>query len=408
MDPKSDYAVLVFGLLKRFGAKRRKEGQARNKELAGDLHAAVRLFLDAELPQEAARVLLLEADAEADPKRRMMMCAQAARVGVGTPEGEEAAKRKAVLAFDLLRDAKGTPMHGEMLRIAAELEKVGEWERAVDAYVLVGDTEAEIRVLEEAGAIERLEDRLSATSIDARRDRERAQLLRRIRDLDLIGERREALRCGRQWLEQQHDEQIQLEVDRVGSRLISGPVAWLEIRAEALRFVLGAEITIGRARADIIVGSNAVSRQHLRLFRRGGEPHVEDLDTQNGTLIAGARVTRPLPVGSGLELTLAGRVPCKLTPSAVPVGLVVEIGGERHLAPLGPLCLGDWQLVDAHDGDERFIVLRTPEIGSPPYMGGYRLGRQVELCVGDEIREQRAGEVVLAVPDPGRHDRTLR
>ena len=64
--------------------------------------------------------------------------------------------------------------------------------------------------------------------------RDRAQLLRRIRDLDAIGERREALRCAREWLAREHDEQIQLEKDRVASRLISGPIALLELNGEPM------------------------------------------------------------------------------------------------------------------------------------------------------------------------------
>lgn len=399
---------LVFGLLDRFGGKKRKQEKARKKELAGDLDAAVSLFLEAEEPSEAARVLLLKADGVSDPNQRMVICAQAARVGSGSEAGEEAAKRQAVLAFDLIKASQGAKMQGELIRAAEALERVGEWERAVEAYVMVGDTEAEIRVLKEAGAIDRLETRLRETSTEARKSRDRAQLLRRIRDLDMIGERREALRCAREWLAREHDDQIQLELDRVASRLVSGPVALLEIHGEPTRFVLGTEVTIGRARADIVVSSNAISRQHLRLFRRDGEAHVEDLDTRNGTMLAGARVRGAMPIGSGLDLSLAGQVPCKLVPSTDPNAVIIEIAGDRHLAPLGPLGIGAWHIVDAHDGEDRFIVLRTSEGAEPPHMAGYRLGMQIELSAGDEIRDGRGGKIVIAVPDPGRPTVSIR
>jgi len=64
----------------------------------------------------------------------------------------------------------------------------------------------------------------------------------------------------------------------------------------------------------------------------------------------------------------------------------VDVAGETHIVPLGVLKIGDWQIVDAHDGDDRFIVLRTPEGREPPYMAGYRLAYRIELCRGDELR----------------------
>ncbi len=389
----------MFGLFDRFRGNKRNEERARNKELAGDLDAAVQLFVAAERSDEAARVLLLKADAEADVHQRLVLCAQAARIGEGTARGEEAARRKAVLAYDLVRATKGTPMHGELYRAAEELERVGEWERAVEAYVVLGDVDAEIRVLKEAGAIERLEQRLRETSVHARKERDRAELLQRLRDLDAIGERREALRSARQWLAVEHDEVIQLEVDRITQRLVAGPTVTLELHGEPVQLVFGAEVTIGRARADVVVASSGISRQHLRLFLRDGEPHVEDLKTRNGTTLAGARVQGVLAIGAGLDLELAGQIACRLTPSRAPNGVHIDVAGTRYLAPLGPLHVGDWTLVDAHDGDERFIVLRAPDGAPAPHMGSYRLGRQIELSAGDAIAATRGGPVLVAVPD---------
>lgn len=398
----------MFRLFDRFSRTKRAEDRARKKELAGDLDRAVELFVEAGCANEAARVLLLKADGESDPNQRMVICAQAARVAPETAAGEEAGRRKAVLAYDLVSATKGTPMQGELLRVAADLERVGEWERAAKAYALVGDTDAEIRVLRDAGAIERLEARLQETSVVDRKQRDRAELLHRIRDLDVIGERLEALRSAAQWLALEHDEQVQLERDRIQSRLVAGPLAVLELRGDPTRFVFGPEVTIGRARADIVVASSSISRQHLRLFRRGDVPHVEDLDTRNGTMLAKARIRGALAIGEGVDLELAGQVSCRLTPSSAPDGVIVAIAGESYLAPLGPLCIGDWQVVDAHDGDERYIVLRTATGAEPPHMGGYRLGHQIELCAGDEIRAKRGGPIVLAVPDPTRPTLSLR
>jgi pSer/pThr/pTyr-binding forkhead associated (FHA) protein len=399
----------VFGLFDRLGGKRRKEAQARKAELAGELDKAVVLFTDAELPEEAARVLLLLADAAKDAERRVVLSAQAARVGAGTEIGKQAARRKALLSFDLVRQAHGAPMHAEIRRAAEELAAAGEWERAVEAYRLVGDTAGEIRVLKDAGAIERLEEVLKQTSDTERKGRDRSQLLSRIRDLDTVAERREAVRCAREWLTRQADEQIQLELDRIVGRLVAGPIVNLAIDGKASVVVLGVELTLGRTRADILVNSTSVSRQHLRLCRDGaGRPLVEDLDTRNGTTLAGARVRGTLPVGEGLELRLAGEVDCRITPVSTTGGgdaVAIEVGGERYLAPLGPLRVGDWHVNDAQDGGERFVVVRTPAGREPPHMAGYRLSAQIELCVGDELTARRDGPVVLSVPDPSRRAR---
>jgi hypothetical protein len=401
-----------------FDKKKRKEARARNKELGGDLDAAIELYVEAELNDDAARVLLLKADGVRDLDKRMVLCAQAARVGDGSEHGREAQKRKALLGYDLVKGAGGTTMHGELSRAAAELEAVGAWEQAAEAFALAGDVESEIRVLKDAGAIERLEERLRQTSLDARRERDLAQLLRRMKDLDLIAERREAIKSARMWLDGarafspeqgyardalEGSEQVELELDRISTRLINGPVITLVVHGATLTYVLGSSITIGRSNADIDVVSSGVSRQHLRLFRDHGVPKVEDMKTRNGTLLAGAKISGALPIAGPLELSLASDVPCRLSPAVAgdPGGpIAVEVAGETHLVPLGPLHIGDWQLVDAHDGADRFIVLRTPEGREPPYMAGYRLAYQIELCAGDELRAERDGPVVLAVPAP--------
>ena len=60
--------------------------------------------------------------------------------------------------------------------------------------------------------------------------------------------------------------------------------------------------------------------------------------------------------------------------------------------------LGAWSIVDAHDGDERYVVLRTAQGESPPHLGGYRVPAQIELCHGDRFSARRDGPATLAVP----------
>src|SRR5262245_51453043 len=111
-----------LGMLDFLRGRRRRVEKARQRELAGDLERAAQLYLEAEMADDAARVLLLRADAEPELERRMLWCAQAARVGAGTPHGQQAAGRKALLGFDVVKAARGATMVGELLRVAAELE----------------------------------------------------------------------------------------------------------------------------------------------------------------------------------------------------------------------------------------------------------------------------------------------
>ena len=137
--------------------------KARERENAGDLGAAVELYTEAGLADDAARVLLLRADAEPSPEKRLAFCALAAQRAESPDLKRKARGRKALLAFDTLRRSGGAFLENEVLSVARELEECGELERAADAYALGGDHESEVRALTAAGAIERLEERLKAS-----------------------------------------------------------------------------------------------------------------------------------------------------------------------------------------------------------------------------------------------------
>ncbi|HSO00702.1 MAG TPA: FHA domain-containing protein, partial [Candidatus Nanopelagicales bacterium] len=273
------------GLFERFwgrGDRRRREAEA--KELAGELAAAVELYLEAELPDEAARVLLLRADAEQVPERRIAFCAAAARAAVSDELRKSALRRKALLGFDVLGARGAASLRSEILGVARELEEADELERAAEAYAMAGDQESEARALAAAGAIDKLEERLRVSMSEARDQRERSAVLARIADMDRMGERRAALEEAARWLSARQDERVADAVRSIRARLLVGPLCDLEVDGALGRYALGDEITIGRGDATIVVASRAVSRVHARL-RRGadGVPLFEDLGTRNGT-----------------------------------------------------------------------------------------------------------------------------
>ncbi|HTN90366.1 MAG TPA: FHA domain-containing protein, partial [Sorangium sp.] len=298
-----------FGL--RRGDSRRRAAEAR--ELAGDLAGAVELYVEAGMPDDAARVLLLRADAERSVEKRIAFCATASRTAESPELKRAALGRKALLAFDLVRARGASAMRSEVLAVARDLEAAGELERAADAFALVGDTEAETRVLAAAGAIDRLEERLRASMTAERDQRELAAALRKIADLDRVAERREAIAVAEAWLGGGRDgERVAEALRAIRARLLTGPLLTLDLGGAALCCALGDEVTIGRGEATLVVASRAVSRTHVRIRRGRSGIEVEDLGTRNGTTLAGARLTAALPVGRGVQLLLGGEVPCAI------------------------------------------------------------------------------------------------
>lgn len=406
-DRKWRYHDVAVGFFDRFVGRSKSEGrrakEARAKELAGDLPAAVDLYQEAGLPDEAARVLLLRADAERSAEKRIALFSLAAYTAVSEEIRQRARGRKAKVAFDVLCGRGGSFMKSEVLSVARELEEAGELLLAADAYALSGDAESEVRVLTGAGAIERLEERLRVTEATAREQRDLELALRRITDLDRTAERRAALELALSTLARREDERVADAARAIRARLTRGPVVELEILGELRRYALGPEVTIGRGDATILIGSRAVSRRHLRIFRSEGDVFAEDLGTRNGTKLAGARLAGPISVGDGIKLEFGGEVACeirKLKGAGIAPGdlFEVEIAGLTYVLPLGELKVQSLRIDHEAVRDESFVVLRTPDGEGRPYLGDFQLAARVELCAGDEIRRERGGPVEIRVP----------
>jgi hypothetical protein len=390
----------------------RRAKEARDREHAGDLGVAADLYAEAGLGDEAARVLLLRADAEASVEKRIAFCAQAAERAESDELRKKARGRKALCSWDTLRKSGGSFLESEVLAVARELEETGVLERAADAYALGGDSESEVRALTAAGAIDRLEELLRANEADVRSGREQEQRVRRIGDLDRTAERRAALELCNEAKAEREDPRVDDAARAIRARLLRGPVVDLEVDGEARSYALGDEVTIGRGDATIVVGSRAISRRHVRIARGPSGFFVEDLATRNGTLLAGARVSGTIPVGDGLELLLGGEVPCTIAPvtparaalradapaPASDGGVVIAVAGGRYVAPLGPLLVLGWTISVEGAGDDSFVVLSSEGAATRPVLGEFELAPRVELCHGDEIRAARGGPVRLRVP----------
>jgi len=375
----------------------RKARLAREKELSGDLAAAITLFREAELPDEAARLLLLRADAEKSVEQRLTFFAMAASIAEDEELKKKALGRKALVSFDVLKSRGGAFLKSEVLAVAKELEEVGELERAADAYALAGDDEGEVRALTAAGAIERLEERLRVSDSHQRDERDLDLALKKIDDLERTAERRAALELIRVTRARRDDERLADLARSIRARLARGPIVDLEIDGATHRCALGREVTIGRGDATILVASRAVSRRHVRIFKRDDGVFLEDLATRNGTTLAGARIAAPIAVGEGLRVEMGGEVPCIVTPAPAPFAVIVDVAGMRYAAALGDLAVGDWRIDLDQTPDDAFVTLTTGPARARPFLGEYQLAPRIELATGDELRAERNGAVKLRV-----------
>lgn len=367
------------------------ERAARRLEREGDLSGAVESYLEAGLRNEAARVLMLRADAEASLERRMAFFEQAAAAAEDEAVARSAKARRAKLFYDLVRQ-KGTTIRSEILVAAKQLEEASELIVAAEAFALAGDAEGEIRCLTGAGAIDRLEERLARDAAAAKADSEQVLALKRVQDLDRGAERRRALETARA---APADERVADLVREIRQRIVRGPTARLTVSGKRLDVALGDSVTVGRGDATILVASPALSRIHLRLFRGpSGEPLVSDEKTRNGTFLKGARLAGPIPIGAGLELRLGTDVPCSLEP--VGEGIAVKLFDVAFVAPLGPLRIGAFTVVMEGEGEAAYVVLESTA-EHPAFRGSLELARKVELCLGDEIAASRGGAPLLVV-----------
>ena len=74
------------------------------------------------------------------------------------------------------------------------------------------------------------------------------------------------------------------------------------------------DLTIGRAGDnDFQLGDDFASSTHARLFRRGSEWFIEDMDSRNGTFVNGTRIDQPERVSVGTDIKM-GRTIVRLMP----------------------------------------------------------------------------------------------
>jgi hypothetical protein len=370
---------------------------AERAELAGDLPRAIRLWMAGGATDEAARVMTLRGDAEADPKARLQHYTQAAATATtGSATEKMARAKRARLTVALAQDGTmSAALRQDVVAAAKDLEEAGDAAAAAAAYALAGDTEGEARALASGGEVERLEDLLTRDQALETRERHAHEMHTEVDALTAIGRRRQALLLAERIPD---DPQTRSRALRLTGARVTGPIVRIRRGEERLALVLGATVTIGRSEATLNVTSSALSRRHASLTREGGRIVLRDLGSRNGTQLRGQNIPAELEVSAPVSLTLGSEVRLDLTPSATFDGaLAIELAGEHYVAPLGPakLGVGTWYLRDAADGWAELVT----EGGPPAFSDGLVLASPITLLRGDAFSCERVGNAVLWIEE---------
>ncbi len=382
---------LLNRLLERVG-RARASGRAGSLEAQGRLDEAFQAYREAGQDDQAARVLLARAQAEPDPSRRLALVALAASCAPpGSAPQREALRRRALLTLDLLRQTPGSILPSELRDLAEQLESLTLLREAAEVRGILGDHDARARLLAACGEIDALESTLDAERQHRVERQQREQTWNRVRDLDALGRRLDAIRLCEQWC-QDHpaDEDLASFARATRERIARGPCVNAIVDGGPAAIALGDSVTLGRSDSTITLPSPVLSRSHLRIERGTQGPTVADQQTRNGTLVGGARIDGPIPVGGGLDLSLGGQLPCRIEPWGD--GVQLSISGQRWILPLGPLEVGPFRMVQGIECAQ----LLAPE-RCAPLLGELAADSPLDLCVGDRIRAERGGSVLLEV-----------
>ncbi|MDO4909109.1 MAG: FHA domain-containing protein [Corynebacterium sp.] len=92
-------------------------------------------------------------------------------------------------------------------------------------------------------------------------------------------------------------------------QIMDGPMMGSSMDISALE-----EVTIGRSPdCTFIVRDDYASSRHARLFKRGNDWFVEDLESRNGTYVGDYRIDQPERVGTGTDIKI-GSTTLRLNP----------------------------------------------------------------------------------------------
>lgn len=361
--------------------------EARRAEGRGDYREAAAQYVDAELPEDAARCLLLLAARTDDARERVNAFRDALHwLPEEHPQRLEIEGRLGLAILEEVRE-RGPLAASERRRVeeaAVLLERAERPAEAANAYELLERPDDVARCLQASGDVEKLETLLEASGAESTR---RRSLASRLSDHQLsmtVGARREALAALYAATElAPEDPDLRPRLRELEARRPPPGRVRLRVGEREVCFVHGAAMTLGRE-GDVVVRGASVSREHCRVeFDTARGLRVSDLGSRNGTLVAGVPIASTLTLEGQGELGLGDQVRVRLTPAARHLTLEVLGGLDRGLLAVlgeGGLALPGGDAVLAFVDGWPTLNAATLELD------GTRVVAEVELLIGDRLR----------------------
>lgn len=380
-------------------SKNRAQSEAAEAEAQGELEVAAERFMKADLPHEAARVLLLRGDGELDAGLRLAAYTRAVSLASSDADlGRKARVKRGRLLQELTAAGTQGPGLGQLaLEAAEDLEAVGEHEAAARLYGALHHAEAQARALARSGDVDGLEALLSREGSRESQARKAQGVLSEADLFVSIGRRREALALLEG--ESKNPEGVS-RAQGLRARRALGPLVRVVAGGEALTLALGREVVVGRTEGALRVTSSAVSRQHAVICRREGGFVVKSAGGKNGLQLRGMEVAEgtEVTVGDGVEVTLGREVPLRLEPSTrVPGALEVRVAGACYVVPCGPCTFaGEARGLTLDVADDGWVELSVAP-GAQALQGDVAMVPRVTVLVGDTFATLRGGAPALRV-----------
>lgn len=381
-----------MGILDWFG-RRKHEKLALELEERGDFRGASDAWSRCGQKGKASLALgRLAADTSDTPERLKILARAFELAPPGTEERRVALAARSELLLEHARNlTEELPawLRVDLRRAAKECETEHDHSNARAIYELLGDREGLVRVLTESGAVEELENLLSAESSE-RDAAQRNTAARQTADLALeSGDRRLALEQFRKLGDAVKIESIEGRRPRGGrlNVMVGGD-------RHALLFVGGGqEVILGRSEGQVRIDSASVSRKHLRIQRALGRYRLTDVGSRNQTRIRGVPLVSSIDVELPTELELAPGIQIRLEAGPFPDAVLLSTPGEKLVLVFDSLRVNEgWTLRLATDDwfELAFDV--------PAFMGGrVEVAQKATILAGDRFALARGDAPLLEV-----------
>lgn len=365
-----------------FGSSFRR---ARRAEGRGDYRDAAAHYVDAELPEDAARCLLLLAARTEDQRERVNAFRDALHwLPEDHPQRTEIEGRLGLTILDGVRDQE-TLTSSEKRQVeeaALLLERAERPGDAAQAYGLLGRQDEVARCLQASGDVEKLEELLEESGDESTRKRKVGRALSDHAMSMKVGARREALSALRRAADlAPEDPDLLPKLRRLEGRKPALNHLRLRVGDTEIKLVHAERATLGRE-GDFVVRGASVSREHARVGLGPESVVVEDLGSRNGTLVSGIPVAGDITLEGDAEIGLGDMVRVRLRPRSSHLDLEVLGGLDRGLRGVlgtGTLAVPGCDATLSFPGGWPTLLAEEVELE------GTRVVAEVELLVGDRL-----------------------